>query len=242
VQERLAFWWRALTRGAGQLNTAAGWLGLVVLILGVAAGIAVPLVFHVSPWFTAVILLALLVIVVLEGSYGVWKATDSDRESAVTDRDAARTDTERRFAALRYALRRENIDYRMNLEPDGTWSIEVGLRLQNTSDAYLRYEVEQMAVVIQGRAVENPTFYNRGTIIEPHGTDTFRYPFVTGVPDGWQTGSVEFTVRYGHPSAPLRYRKSQTLRLTTSRLIGVPRPHDIRIQADLVSDPDVEDI
>jgi hypothetical protein len=110
VQERLAFWWRALTRGAAQLNTAAGWLGLAVLILGVAAGIAVPLVFHVSPWLTAVILLALLAIVVLEGSYRIWKATDSARESAVADRDAARAEIERQFSAMRYALRRSGVD------------------------------------------------------------------------------------------------------------------------------------
>lgn len=158
------------------------------------------------------------------------------------ERNAARNEVERRFSALRYALQREAIDYRMNLCPDGTWSVEAGLRLKNNSSEYVRYEMEQMNVVIEGRSVANPTFYNQGIVIPPHGTDVFRFPFIHGVPDGWQSGSLEFTIRYGHPSAPLRYRKSQTLNLTTSRLIGPMPPHDIHIQADLVKDPEVEDI
>jgi hypothetical protein len=38
------------------------------LLLGVAAGIAVPLVFHVSHWVTAVMIVAAVLIAVLEGS------------------------------------------------------------------------------------------------------------------------------------------------------------------------------
>jgi hypothetical protein len=153
-----------------------------VLILGVAAGVAVPLVFHVSPWLTAVILLALLAAVVLEGSFRVWRATDEERKGALAKRDAADQEVERRFAGLRYALQRESIAYHIELSPDGTRNIEVGLVLKNTSGEYLRYEVERMAVVIEGRTVENPTFYNRGYILPPQGTDTYRYPFIIGVP------------------------------------------------------------
>jgi hypothetical protein len=157
-------------------------------------------------------------------------------------RDAAKDEIERRFSAMRYALQRGGIDYHLNLNPDGTWDIEVGLKLANNSAEYLRYEIEDMAVILGSRSVENPQFFNRGVIIPPNGTDVFRYPFVHGVPADWQTGSIKFTVRYGHPSAPLRYRKSQELKLRTSRLLGPPPPHNIEIGADLVSDPDVEDI
>jgi putative Mn2+ efflux pump MntP len=51
------------------LNTWASWFGLVVLVLGVAAGITVPLVFHVSHWVTAVIIMGAGLLVVAEGSY-----------------------------------------------------------------------------------------------------------------------------------------------------------------------------
>jgi hypothetical protein len=83
VVDRLRFWWLALSRGTGTLNSAAGWLGLIVLALGVAAGITVPLVFHVSHWLTAVIVMAVLVVVALEGSYRVWAATDTERKAAL---------------------------------------------------------------------------------------------------------------------------------------------------------------
>lgn len=81
--DRLSFWRRVLSQGAGSLNSAAGWLSLIVLVLGVAAGVTVPLVFHVSHWLTAVIVAAAVVIVVLEGSYRVWAVTDAARKAAI---------------------------------------------------------------------------------------------------------------------------------------------------------------
>jgi hypothetical protein len=36
--DRPRFWWRAATRGTTSLNTWVGWFGLIVLVLGVAAG------------------------------------------------------------------------------------------------------------------------------------------------------------------------------------------------------------
>lgn len=71
--DRPRFWWRAVGRGTTSLNTWVGWFGLVVLVLGVAVGITVPLVFHVSHWVTAVIIMGTVVVVVAEGSYLEWK-------------------------------------------------------------------------------------------------------------------------------------------------------------------------
>jgi hypothetical protein len=158
------------------------------------------------------------------------------------ERNVAQDELESRFLALRYALQRGALDYRIELSPDGTCSIEVGLRLTNNSADYLRYEIESINVVIEGRSVADATFHNRGTIIAPGGTDVFRYPFVRGVPYDWHTGFVEFTIRYGHPSSALRFQKKQALNLTASRLVGPTPPHDIHIQADMVRDSDVEDI
>jgi hypothetical protein len=157
-------------------------------------------------------------------------------------RKAAKDELERFVSTMRYALHREAIDYHINLEPDGTCSVQVGLRLKNNSDVYLRYEIEHMDVVIEGRRVEKPQFYNRGVIIPPWNSDTFRYPFIGGIPADWHTGSIKFTVRYGHPSSSLPFRKSQELKLRTSRVLGVSPPNNLRIDADLVSDPEVEDV
>ena len=77
--DRPRFWWRAVSRGTTSLNTWVSWFGLVVLVLGVAAGITVPLVFHVSHWVTAVIIMGAGLLVVAEGSYLEWKDTDESR-------------------------------------------------------------------------------------------------------------------------------------------------------------------
>jgi hypothetical protein len=120
--------------------------------------------------------------------------------------------------------------------------VQAVLKLANDSDGYLRYEVEHIAVVIEGRSVADPEFYNRGVIIAPHGSDPFRYPFIYGVPVDWHMGSIEFTIRYGHPSARLPFRKSQTLKLSARRLVGQQPPNDLHITEELVKDPDVEDV
>lgn len=77
--KRAKFWWSSVSRGVVQLNSAASWVGTVVLLLGIAAGIAAPLVFSVSPWVTAVVLMAVFIAVLLEGTYNVWYATEQQR-------------------------------------------------------------------------------------------------------------------------------------------------------------------
>jgi hypothetical protein len=61
-----------------------GRVGLAVLILGIA-GIVVPLMFNLHLWLIAVLLLSLLLVVVAEGSYGVWHETDQQRKVATAE-------------------------------------------------------------------------------------------------------------------------------------------------------------
>jgi hypothetical protein len=80
---RIKFWWQAIKAGTKELDAVASWFGLVVLALGLVAGIVVPLVTHVSYWLTAVIVLVILLLVVLEGSYEVWRKTDKERKTPI---------------------------------------------------------------------------------------------------------------------------------------------------------------
>lgn len=88
VGERISFWLRVLGAGVKPLDTVARWIGVVVLLLGIA-GIAVTFVFHL-PWpLIAVILLGIMLVVVAEGAYRVWHKTNQDALSAQAARDAA---------------------------------------------------------------------------------------------------------------------------------------------------------
>jgi hypothetical protein len=91
---RARFWCRAVSRGVTSLNTWAGWFGLTALMLSVAAGITVPVVFHVSHWVTAVIIMAAVVAVVAEGSYLEWEAADELRRKAEAELGNARRELE----------------------------------------------------------------------------------------------------------------------------------------------------
>jgi len=80
--------------GTTSLNTWVGWFGLVVLVLGVAAGITVPLVFHVSHWVTAIIIMGAVLVVVAEGSYLEWKDADELRRKAEAALGSAQAELE----------------------------------------------------------------------------------------------------------------------------------------------------
>jgi hypothetical protein len=95
--DRPRFWWRAVSRGATSLNSWASWFGLIVLVLGIAAGVTVPLVFHVSRWVTTGVIMGAVLVVVAEGSYLEWKdagelrrKTEAALESMQAQLEAAR--------------------------------------------------------------------------------------------------------------------------------------------------------
>jgi hypothetical protein len=247
VRDRARFWWRALKWGAERLNNAAAWFSLAVLILGAAAGLTVRLVFHESLWLTAIVLLALLVLVMFEGTYRVWHVTDQDRVTAASERDAAKQEIQSRFSRLRYAFYLVDIDAQTRLRPDDNaiGNAEVTLRVGNTStEDYLRCKMENITIVIDGQRLADdgdPVLSQGFPIISPRGHVLVRCPSVCGVPVHWQTGSVRFTVRYGHPSEPLQYRVTQEYELQNSPLHIFPGPGS-QISTRLVTDSGVEDI
>jgi hypothetical protein len=65
-------------------------VGTVVLVLGTAVGVAVPQLYHVSHWLTAVVLLSLLVLVLAEGAYRIWRQTanrEQELNTAISQRE-----------------------------------------------------------------------------------------------------------------------------------------------------------
>ena len=79
----------SVASGADQLNGAVAWVATASLILGIA-GIVVSLVFRLSPLVIAVVLVSLLVLVIAEGNYRVWRETVTEKQDVVTKRDVAK--------------------------------------------------------------------------------------------------------------------------------------------------------
>ena len=52
--------------------------------------IVVSLVFRLSPLVIAVVLVSLLVLVIAEGNYRVWRETVTEKQDVVTERDVAK--------------------------------------------------------------------------------------------------------------------------------------------------------
>lgn len=224
------------------MNTAGGWLGTAVLVLGVL-GVVVPLVFRLSPWLIAVVLLSLLALVLAEGGYRVWRETDQGRTAMLTERDAIRDEMHRRFDAQRYALGFDGVDAMTHPAPHyATGTVELRLRLANNSDDPLRFEVESMLASIHGRRSGNGSpVLNRGDVIPPHGSVVYLAPTVSGVRIPWAKGTLDVTVRYGPPSGPFRFRISRRYALRTSQVAGGP-PGQTHIDADLLGEPEIHDI
>lgn len=160
------------------------------------------------------------------------------------ERDEAKSETKWRFDAMRYALQPAGVPVTLSPAANGTLGqldIEVGLRLANNSAESLRYEMEHITVTIESRTVGNPQFTNRGVIIAPGRYDVFSFPTIRNIDAGWREGTLDFAVRYGHPSSRLQFRKSQRLRLTAEREPGPPGRR-VYVKTELIDNPDVEDI
>jgi len=160
------------------------------------------------------------------------------------ERDKARYETKWRFDVMRYALQPAGVPVTLLPAASGVLGrldLEVGLRLANNSAEYLQYEIEHMTVTIESRTVGNPTFVNRGVIIAPGRYDVFNFPTIRDVDGDWQEGTLDYAVRYGHPSSVLQFRKAQRLRLTAQREPGPPGRR-VYVKYDLISDSDVEDV
>lgn len=157
------------------------------------------------------------------------------------ERDKSVSETKRRFNVMRYALQPAGVPVTLHPAADGKLNIEVGLRLADNSADYLRYEMEHMTVTIASQTVGNPDFANRGVVIPPGGYDVFRFPVIRSVNANWLEGTLDFAVRYGHPSSKPQFRKSQRLKLIAEREPGPPGRR-VYVKHDLMSDPEVEDV
>ena len=177
-------------------------------------------------------------------SGGFLFATFSAFHDVRIERDKARSEIKWRFDVMRYALQPDGVPMALLPAADGTFGeldLEVGLRFANNSAEYLRYEIEHLTVTIESRTVGNPEFANRGVIIAPCRYDKFSFPTICNVKGDWREGTVDYAVRYGHPSSRLQFRKAQRLRLTAQREPGPPGRR-VYVKYELISDSDVEDI
>jgi hypothetical protein len=175
---------------------------------------------------------------------GFWVATFSAFHDVRLERDQATSETKWRFDILRYALQLSGVPVTVSSAASGEAGkvdIEVGLRFANNSSEALRYEIERMTVSIESLTVGDPQFANQGVIIAPSRYDAFRFPTIRNVDFNWQAGTIDYSVRYGHPSTSLRFRKSQRIRLTAEREPGPPGRR-IFVKYSLITDPDVEDV
>jgi hypothetical protein len=101
-------------------------------------------------------------------------------------------------------------------------SVQVGISLQNYSDSVIQYDVESFSVVIEQETVQDPTFLNRGGEIAPHAEESYYFPAIEGldITRPFLDGSLEYSLRYGHPDYRPTRRMARTMRFTLFRLIG----------------------
>ncbi len=80
-------------------------------------------------------------------------------------------------------------------------AVEVGFILENSSDIALRYRVENIAVVIEGKTAMAPTFKNRGGVIPKGRKQPFHFapiPFIVLAP---VNAKASIVYRYGPAGA-----------------------------------------
>lgn len=201
--------------------------------------------------------LAIMLIVITEGSYRMFRTSEEDHDTKLiaertqhqealealrVERDAAKGDIERRFAAMRYAFQVKGAAFKFIPGSGGTLDVQIELKITNNSDEHMRYEIEHVSTIIEGMPGADGPVLNRIGVNPPHGTDTFTCPPARGVPVDWHVGSLKLTARYGHRSARMRYRMQQEYLLQASRPPGSPPGENTQVNWHPVGNAEVEDI
>jgi hypothetical protein len=198
---------------------------VVVGIIGGAGGIASEIYGEMNPksaslipvWTWLTLLIAGTLIAVTSAFHEVRLERDlaiTQRDDAIKDRDAMRTEIQRRFDALKYALKLDGVPAYIFKQQDRPSFLQVGVRFKNISRSeQVLYEMESISVIIETQTVGNPNFPNRGAAIAPGETDSFMFEPIRGFDFNWIEGFVKYTVKYGRPDEPLKFRKSQHLRI-----------------------------
>ena len=98
----------------------------------------------------------------------------------------------------------ETIDYGLRLEgfqsliDKKNKAVQVGFILRNTSDAPIKYEVEDILVTLNGVGNDKPAFDNMGSVASRHTTTTFYYAWIFKAPIKPGTpGVASITFKYG---------------------------------------------
>lgn len=105
-------------------------------------------------------------------------------------------------------------------------SISINLLLQNTAHGPLKYNIDQLDIIIDGHTHTNPVFDNKGGVI-PRGSEAkFLYPsFNVGLFAGklLLDGVVRVAISYGHPEVGMvrLLKKELSLKLKIGRNAGI---------------------
>lgn len=81
-------------------------------------------------------------------------------------------------------------------------AIQIGFRLKNSSAIPLRYDVQSVSAIIEGKTVMNATAVNRGSVVQRDDVATYSFapiPFTVGKKDVVAVASI--TYQYG-PAGP----------------------------------------
>ncbi len=92
-------------------------------------------------------------------------------------------------------------------------TLQIGLKITNTSRAAIRYKVERFEVVVGSRTIGQKTYLSDGGLLPLMSARTYNYPAfkyddIAEYLENRTTGTIEVHITYGHPDhAPVRRLK-----------------------------------
>lgn len=216
------------------------WFAVVVGVIGGSLGVATSLVAAVKPKAPPFVIPLWVWLPLLAGGFlvAIFRAFHDvrmEREGMRAQRDAARAEIERRFAALRYALAVGALGARITRNADGeTWDVAPWITFTNSSDEPLWLSFEELVITIDGqRAGEGWGFLVDGAPVPPRSDASVECPCVRGAAVPWQEAVLHFTVSYGHPQGTLRHRAHQRYRLQDPEQFWGRDAQNVSLKANL---------
>jgi archaellum component FlaG (FlaF/FlaG flagellin family) len=112
---------------------------------------------------------------------------------------------------------------------NNTGAVQIGLVMRNPGKVIAEYAITDIALTLDGRTVERPSFINRGTRVFPSDAGVFWMPPIDRVdnPGGPKQGTLDLTLSYWTPGEtnqyPYDYRMNYVLEGGDVRWVELPK-------------------
>jgi len=136
--------------------------------------------------------------------WNLFRAPYRQRDEAIQVARHTQQQYDAALDSIRFKLAFVGLVWGIAKPPKGTPLVNIAIRLENTSEELIQFEVVNFKVILEDKTVDNPKFMTTGGYVHPKKTADYLYPPIQGVDTTkLVSGTLEYQVKYS--SVPNRH-------------------------------------